>query len=62
MPTPLRRLADTLLEEPVEQWIQRNRDEGKSWRRISLELRDVAQIDVAPSTLISWAESDRASA
>lgn len=57
MRTPTQRLADILLGEPVESWVAQRRNEGKSWRRISNELRDETKgdIDVAPPTLISWA-------
>lgn len=61
MRTPNQRLADVLLGEPVEDWLKRKRDEGLSWRRISLVLLTEKEIDVAPGTLLAWVEEQAAS-
>lgn len=60
MRTPTQRLADHLLGESAETWIKAKRDAGLSWRRVSLVLRDETdgQIDVTPTTLISWFDED----
>lgn len=57
MRTPTQKLADRILGEPVESWITDRRGTGASWRRIALQLRDETsgEIDVTPSTLLSWA-------
>jgi hypothetical protein len=62
MRTPTQKLADILLGLPVENWIGERRAAGMSWRRISLELRDLTkgQMDVTAQTLITWADRSAA--
>lgn len=52
--------ADAALGEPVEQWATRLRtgDRPPSWRRLSLNLRELSgrRVDVCPSTLQAWTE------
>ena len=48
------RLADLLLGRPVIDWATERRTAGKSWRQISLELRDLHNLDVTYETLRSW--------
>jgi hypothetical protein len=52
--TTKRRLADTLLKEPLAEYVSRNRDAGKSWRAISLEIRERIDLDIHPETLRLW--------
>lgn len=53
-PSPTQRLADLLLGRPVIDWATERRTAGKSWRQISLELRDLHNLDVTYETLRSW--------
>ncbi|MBA2558447.1 MAG: hypothetical protein H0V07_00905 [Propionibacteriales bacterium] len=57
MRTPTQALADHLLKQPVEQWIRERRSQGKSYRRIALELRDATKqaIEVSDRTITMWA-------
>jgi hypothetical protein len=53
--TTLRRLADTLLGEGgLEEYVRTRRLAGRSWRKITLDLRDDIQVDVTYVTLRSW--------
>lgn len=56
MNTPLRRLADNLLEGGVDSFVISRRTKRKSWRTIALDLRDAThgEIDVTSETLRSW--------
>ena len=47
--TPTQRLAGMLLGEPVDDWIARQRAEGKGWRTIAADLRERTngQVDVS---------------
>ncbi|TFV91374.1 hypothetical protein [Blastococcus sp. CT_GayMR16] len=56
MPTPLRRLADNLIEGGVDRFVTDRRKDGKSWRAIALDLRDTSngQLDITPETVRGW--------
>jgi hypothetical protein len=55
-PSPLYRLADTLIEGGAAAFISDRRREGVSWRRIARDLRDATDgsVDVTEQTLRSW--------
>lgn len=48
------RLADHLLDGQLEAYVGDRRQAGKSWRRISLDLRDEFEIEVTHETLRNW--------
>lgn len=52
--TTTRRLADVLLHGKLDEYVADRRAAGKSWRRITLDLRDDIQVDVTHNTLRSW--------
>lgn len=56
MPTATAQLASMALGRPVGEWARAERDAGKSWRRLSLDLRDVG-VDVTAETLRMWTQS-----
>jgi len=64
MTTPLRRLADTLIDGGVDRFVATRRASGRSWRLIALDLRDTTdgQIDVTPETLRKWATASQVAA
>lgn len=49
-----RRLADHLIGGGLEPYVEVRRHAGKSWRRISLELRDEFALDITHETLRNW--------
>lgn len=57
--SPLRTLADHLLDEPVEDWINRRRAEGIAWRWIARDLMNATdgKVDVTVQTLQNWVEA-----
>ena len=57
--TPTQRLAGMLLGEPVDDWIARQRAEGKGWRTIAADLheRTNGQIDVSHEAVRRWTEA-----
>lgn len=63
-PTPTRRLAELLLDEPLDTFVFSRREAGKSWRVIARDLWTTTdgQIDVTSMTLQNWFPSERASA
>jgi len=52
--TTTRRLADVLLGGGLDEYVTQRRDAGKSWRRITLDLRDDIGIDITHNTLRAW--------
>jgi hypothetical protein len=52
--TAKRRLAETLLKEPLSVFVSRHRDAGESWRQISLDIRENIDLDIHPETLRLW--------
>lgn len=48
------RLADTLLEGQLEQFVRSRRAQGRSWRLISRDLYEATQVDVSYETLRTW--------
>lgn len=54
--TPTARLADLLLKEGLDEFVNSRRQAGQSWRRISLDLRDATDkvIDVTHQALRRW--------
>jgi len=54
--TPNQRLAAVMLGEPVEQWIAKQRAEGKPWRTVAddLRTRTNGQVDVSHEALRRW--------
>ncbi len=60
--TPTQRLAGLILGEPVDNWIRRQRAEGKAWRTIAADLYDRTngQIDVSYEACRRWSEGDAA--
>lgn len=61
MRTPTKRLADLLLEEPVENWIRARRQGGRSWRLVARDLYEATngQVDVTPNAVRTWAAEDQ---
>lgn len=51
---PKQRLLDLLLDETLEVWLARRREEGATWREISLQIRDSYQLDVTEQTLRAY--------
>lgn len=56
-----RRLADMLIEGGLDAYVQVRREQRKSWRVISIELRDDIGLDVDPQTLSAWSRMEHAS-
>lgn len=54
--TPTARLADHLLPGGLEDFVLSRRAAGMSWRRITLEMRDVTDkaVDVTHQALYAW--------
>lgn len=54
--TATQRLADILLDEPVETFVSRKRSEGRSWRLIARDIYTLTdgQVDVTTQTLRMW--------
>lgn len=52
----LRRLADTLLEGGLDDFVESRRRDGKSWRLICRDLREATngEIDITEVTLRGW--------
>lgn len=59
--SPAHILADYLLGESLIDWLHARRPEV-SWRKLSLELRDLTegQVNVAPESLRAWYNAARA--
>lgn len=57
-PSPLFRLADTLLQGQLSVFIAERRAVGMSWRLLSRDLYEVTnhQVDVTHETLRVWAD------
>lgn len=57
-----RRLADALLEQEggVAEFVRERLEAGKSWRQVSIELRDRIDLDVHEHTLQRWLREDQA--
>lgn len=55
--TPLGKLATVLLDQPVADWINSERDRGSTWRQIARKLRIDTEgtIDVMEQTVRNWA-------
>jgi hypothetical protein len=54
--TPARRLAEHLLAQPLEAWVEPRRERGDSWRRIADELTEVTngRVEIVGETLRGW--------
>jgi intein-encoded DNA endonuclease-like protein len=52
--TAKRRLADTLIEGGLSDYVSARRSSGQSWRVISLAIREDIDIDIHPDTLRLW--------
>jgi hypothetical protein len=54
--TPMARLAEALLGQPVEQFVRTRRNSGRSWRLIARDLYDATdhQVDVTHETVRTW--------
>jgi hypothetical protein len=57
-----RTLAGVLLNQPVTDWVIAQRNEGKSWRAIALELHLATNgvVSVSDQTIRNWAGQDAA--
>lgn len=62
--TPTARLADHLLPGGLETFVRTRRAAGMSWRRITLEIRDVTDraIDVTHQALYHWFDDENGEA
>lgn len=62
--TATQRLADLLLDEPVEAFVARKRQDGRSWRLIARDIYTLTdgQVDVTTQTLRLWMASAHARA
>lgn len=62
--TPTARLADHLLPGGLEDFVRSRRAAGMSWRKISLEIRDVTDriVDVTHQALFSWFDDENGEA
>ena len=58
-PSLAQRLADTLLEGGLDDFVQSRRSTGRSWRLIARDLYEITQLDVTYETLRSWYPDDR---
>lgn len=52
--TATQRLLDHLLDGQLRSYVLERRNQGQSWRRISLALHDELQVDVSFETLRRW--------
>ena len=52
--TATRRLADTLLDGRLDDYVKERRDAGKAWRLISRDLLTDIALDIHERTLWSW--------
>jgi hypothetical protein len=59
-----RRLADALLDGGLDTFVNSRLSSGKSWRQVSIDLRDAVDVDVHEHTLKRWfrGEEDGATA
>lgn len=59
-PTPTQRLAETLLQQPLEAWVGERRGAGMSWRKVATELRIATGgiVCVNRETLRAWFRRD----
>lgn len=55
------RLADTLLDGQLEEFVRSRRAKGRSWRLISRDLYEATGVDVSYETLRVWFPEERAS-
>lgn len=55
-PSATRRLADTLIEGGLDDFVRTRRDQGKSWRLVARDLFDQTDgaVDITDQTLRSW--------
>jgi len=62
--TATQRLADILLDQPVESYVAAKRAEGRSWRLIARDIYVAtdSQIDVTTQTLRQWMAAAEAEA
>lgn len=56
------KLASILLDRPVEDWIQEQREQGKSWHKIALALHNATggQIELTGEAIRLWSKGDAA--
>ena len=54
MASPTQQLVELKLGSSLEGFVRARRDDGISWRRITLEIRDATGVDVADETLRIW--------
>jgi hypothetical protein len=52
--TATRRLADTLLDGGLDDYVRTRRGQGRAWRRIAMDLLADTKVDVSEQTLRSW--------
>lgn len=52
--TAKRKLADIQLPGGIDAFVLSRRLDGKSWRTISLDIRDAIDLDIHESTLGGW--------
>ena len=57
--SPTRRLLDHLTSGRFGTYVADRRNAGKSWRQVSLDIRDDFAIDVTHETLRNWFPDDR---
>jgi len=57
-------LLTTGLGYPLADWVDDQRDAGKSWRSICIEVRDKTDghLDLPPQTLLNWYGASQAAA
>lgn len=53
-----RRLADALLDGHLDEFVTTRLTSGKSWRQVSIDLRDEIDVDVHEETLKRWFKDD----
>lgn len=56
------RLADTLLDGGLDEFVQSRRAVGRSWRLIARDLYEDTKVDVTYETLRGWYPDDRRAA
>lgn len=54
VPTATQRLLDHLMDGELRAYVAQRRSNGKSWRQISLDIRDDTHVDVTHETLRNW--------
>lgn len=54
--TPKRALANHIMDGNLDEFVETRRANGRSWARISLDIRDATEINITAESLRNWYE------